>query len=1166
MKRAFVLLVASAGILASCSGLNETDFEEKTNFEDGELVERVIFEAPEIRALGDDNETRASLSQDGEGSINFAWEATDTVGIYPNKGAQAYFEMSEGVGTNVAFFDGGGWSLRNGATYSCYFPFVGDMYLKRNAIPVSFANQEQTGVSNHDGVRFFLASEGTSSSSGTLRFTFQMLNTVIRIKAIGLPAGTYTKLSLTTDEDLFVQDGVFGLDDMSITGKTYSNTLEISLKDFTLTEASTEANPVLVYMTSAPVDLSGKTVTVQVYSDDDIVYECVKEPTKAYDAGAWGGLKCEMEAVDTSVNYAKASSITVGGTYLIVDADDTRLFMGAKDGSFVNVSPENSVITDTDGTLAAYEFTVENSGNNYYLVFNDGKYLVCDYGNNGDGTSGLRYVDSRGQVTYPYALTTGNNGAFFFSTTQMTSTGNVDQVLYFKTGSGSGTNIFKIGGSGRTIGVHLYMKNGKQDRGLSFNPQSVTCTLDGIPEKPALSGTYTTITYTSSDNSIATVDAEGNVTPCASGIVTISAHADEDDQYSAGTATYTLYIKFNSTSKKYVRVTSADQINLDGEYVIVYENDLTQKAFKPILNAGRNAFLTSTNNAIDATIIDNEIEADKVDDCRITLANQDGTSKKFSLIVPEADGITDYYWYVYRSSVFAAKALPGDSSDTGYRSTFTLSPDNVLTITGTNSYAFQYSSSGYFTAGTGSSSNLYLFIRADGPVKQKQTLSFAEPTITWPLGDDYILENSYDFPQQVTGAQTTITYTCEPESVAKIEGGRIKIIGAGSATVTATAEKNDQYYAANASYTLRITKPAPEGWVDMETFNLENRALYDYLYDAVNSYSDTDDATNSVMETYATGSDYASIDRKDCPNPVTIAWTNSASASTVISIFENDTLTNPVWTQNATEKATSADVYNLIPGRTYYYTVSENGSIWEKGYFNTTGRRRMIKVSDIERTGHANNCRDLGGLEVMDKGTKKTIKYGYIFRGTNMDKTTDTEKALLTGFLNIGMDVDLRSGNASSSGQTENGNSVCYRPLTVGYINPGFNSFNDLTTVDKIKSVITAIINTALSDKASYFHCYIGADRTGYIGMMIEGLLGVSEKDCSIDYELTSFSEAAELRYRTGKPRDYYFRQGIAFLRGQTGDTFQDKIENYLVNTVGISQADINEFKSKVLE
>ena len=294
MKYAYIFAAASLGMLAACSGLDELDLDNKSILDEGELVEKVTFEAPSIRSLGEDGETRASLSQNGD-DILFCWEATDTVGIYPDQGAQVYFSMEDGVGTNVASFDGGGWSLRKGYTYSCYYPFVGSIYLNRNAIPVSFANQQQTGLSSYKGVRFYIASEGTSSStSGDLHFSFQMLNTVIRIKAIGLPAGTYTKLSVTTAEPLFVKDGTFGLDDMKITGKTFSNSLEIALKDFTLTETSTEANPAIIYITAAPIDLSGKEVTVRVFSDDGI-YKRKTTPTRAYNAGEWNGWKLSME-------------------------------------------------------------------------------------------------------------------------------------------------------------------------------------------------------------------------------------------------------------------------------------------------------------------------------------------------------------------------------------------------------------------------------------------------------------------------------------------------------------------------------------------------------------------------------------------------------------------------------------------------------------------------------------------------------------------------------------------------------------------------------------------------------------------------------------------------------------------------------------------------------
>jgi hypothetical protein len=309
MKYTSFFLAASILLLAACSSLNEIDSEDTNILDEGELVEHVIFETPVIRSLGEDGETKASLTQEGDGNIRFGWESTDTVGIYPNKGSQVYFEMTNGVGTNSASFDGGGWSLRQGFIYSCYYPFVGDIYLDRNAIPVSFVNQEQTGLSNYDGIRFYLASEGTSSSSGTLRFTFQMLNTVIRVKAIGLPAGTYTKVSLTTDDPLFAQDGTFGLEDMTITGKTYSNTLEVSLTDFTLTEASTEVNPALIYFTSAPVDLSGKAVTVRVFSENGGIYKCIKTPSTSYEAGTWGGLKCtmEMESQPNNVIYYTSS-------------------------------------------------------------------------------------------------------------------------------------------------------------------------------------------------------------------------------------------------------------------------------------------------------------------------------------------------------------------------------------------------------------------------------------------------------------------------------------------------------------------------------------------------------------------------------------------------------------------------------------------------------------------------------------------------------------------------------------------------------------------------------------------------------------------------------------------------------------------------------------------
>jgi hypothetical protein len=154
--------------------------------------------------------------------------------------------------------------------------------------------------------------------------------------------------------------------------------------------------------------------------------------------------------------YTMATEITVGASYLVVSVGDDKVFTGVKAGTASDVEPVNGVITDANCDFAGYEFTVEKNEDVYYLKFNDGKYLVCDYGTYGS-SAGLRYVDTQADVQYPYTLTI-DNSTFFFNTTQITA-GSADQYLYYK----SSESCFKIGGSGAPGktggGVHLYMKN-----------------------------------------------------------------------------------------------------------------------------------------------------------------------------------------------------------------------------------------------------------------------------------------------------------------------------------------------------------------------------------------------------------------------------------------------------------------------------------------------------------------------------------------------------------------------------------------------------------------------------------------------------------------------------------------------------------------------------------
>ena len=79
--------------------------------------------------------------------------------------------------------------------------------------------------------------------------------------------------------------------------------------------------------------------------------------------------------------------------------------------------------------------------------------------------------------------------------------------------------------------------------GLSWSASSCTATLASENTYPTLDNPNgLEVTYSSSNTSVATIDENGNVTPLAEGTITISAISEATDEYSAGSASYTLKV------------------------------------------------------------------------------------------------------------------------------------------------------------------------------------------------------------------------------------------------------------------------------------------------------------------------------------------------------------------------------------------------------------------------------------------------------------------------------------------------------------------------------------------------------------------------------------------------------------------------------------------------
>jgi hypothetical protein len=356
--------------------------------------------------------------------------------------------------------------------------------------------------------------------------------------------------------------------------------------------------------------------------------------------------------------------------------------------------------------------------------------------------------------------------------------------------------------------------------------------------------------------------------------------------------------------------------------------------------------------------------------------------------------------------------------------------------------------------------------------------------------------------------------------------------------------------------------------------NLENdrvKAFLDKL--EANPYDPTDYSYTYMTDEFCGGIN--ANNRLDWPRPVRVNWTGGASA---VQVYNDAGMTQPELSVSVSGNASSADIYNLIPGRTYYYKVVSGNSEVASGAFKTSGRRRMMKVGDSPfDQNHAINCRDFGGQFTL---SGQTLVYGKIFRGSNMDDTSDEAKDVLLHYMHVGLDVDLRY-NKSWWWQNERG---AYLNDALGFGNmhttETYNSWEELTDVNRMGATLGYIFNAVQNDIVVYIHCKVGADRTAYVCMLLEAILGVPQGWCDVDYEMTSFAGDAvndNPRQRTGHGNYYYLPdidkktgqitkiKGVAFINTFPGDTFQEQAIYYLTTGLGFSMETITAFQNKML-
>ena len=228
--------------------------------------------------------------------------------------------------------------------------------------------------------------------------------------------------------------------------------------------------------------------------------------------------------------------------------------------------------------------------------------------------------------------------------------------------------------------------------------------------------------------------------------------------------------------------------------------------------------------------------------------------------------------------------------------------------------------------------------------------------------------------------------------------------------------------------------------------------------------------------------------------------------------------------------------------------------------FASGGKAGTLKPLDALRwinTPHAANVRDLGGW-ACDGGT---IKYGLLIRG---GKLAAADRSVLVGELGVQHDLDLRGRDGVGP---EDEPDMTESPLgsDVRYTRTQQYAWYSLTPVSAWQDYLRCVIDAVTHNEPVYFHCSAGADRTGTLACVIEGLLGVSQSDIDKDYELTCFYSGTDTDNHARRRNESEWQGLIAQIGAKSGTTFRDKCVTFAAE-LGFTAAEINAFRSAMID
>ena len=333
----------------------------------------------------------------------------------------------------------------------------------------------------------------------------------------------------------------------------------------------------------------------------------------------------------------------------------------------------------------------------------------------------------------------------------------------------------------------------------------------------------------------------------------------------------------------------------------------------------------------------------------------------------------------------------------------------------------------------------------------------------------------------------------------------------------------------------------------------------------------------NISESQLTNFGMSGRQNNSAPEEVQLSWTYTAptgksALSYYVEFSQKSDLSDCL--QTNTTNTTSIKFRNAYVGDNYFkvYALLSDGTM----------ENSQIKVFKVNTqaprniyAGNMPNVRDIGGRTTYAGGK---IKQGLIYRGAgnkfdNSSQVNDECKDVLLNQLKLKTEINVANGTTNNLNL--NGVTVknCFMDYGTAKSDQGVGGngvpySNMSRNAEKLRMVMDIFADS--NNYPAFFHCRIGTDRTGIVGITLNGLLGVPFNEVIQDYLLSNFAPIDGQRYphkhanstdSNGDDPAKYIDEILAM----PGKNFQEKTVNALLS-IGVSMSTINSIIDNMTE